>query len=70
MSKKILVAPSVLSADFGNLREEVIAIDVIGRFLREDVNTYIDGHNKPYSARQMKMLVRWQLMQDELKKKV
>ncbi|MCP5097574.1 MAG: MBL fold metallo-hydrolase [Chloroflexi bacterium] len=51
-------------------KEDVIAIDVIGHFLREDVNTYIDGHNKPYSARQMKMLVRWQLMQDELKKKV
>jgi glyoxylase-like metal-dependent hydrolase (beta-lactamase superfamily II) len=49
--------------------EEAIAIDVIDRFLRDDVQLYVDGHNAPYSARQMQLLVRWQMMRNEAKLK-
>lgn len=43
-------------------QEDTIAVEVIHRFLRDDVALYVDGHNKPYSHKQMQLLIRWQMM--------
>ncbi len=53
-------APPVYELEPG--QEDNIMLDVIDKFLRDDVRIYVDGHSKPYSSRQMQLLIRWQKM--------
>ncbi len=53
-------APPVYELQPG--QEDKIMLDVIDKFWRGDVQLYVDGHSKPYSSRQMQLLIRWQKM--------
>lgn len=41
---------------------ELLDLDVIDAFLSPEIDIYIDGHNKPFSRRQLQYLIRFQKM--------
>ncbi len=49
--------------------EELLDLDIIRDFLTPDADIYVDGHNKPFSTRQMQYLIRFQEMKQQSKGK-